>query len=263
MYSLYKATNLVNGNFYIGITSRPLAERRQEHVSSALSGKGGGCPAFGAAIRKYGPDRFGWKALKTGLTRDAAVAAEIAAIAKYRPAYNISLGGDTGCAKAKQKPVVCVNTADRYDSVLIAARALGLSPMTISNLCRKGGQTKAGLRFRFADQAEVIRPVRDPADVEAGKRSRVEKLKARRYSPETIERMRLAAKVRGITEETRKAADMAKLRPIRCVETGEVFPHAAAAAQSVGLKRSTIYAMLCRPGSKTRSGLSFEHASAA
>lgn len=218
-----------------------------------------GCPAFAAAIRKYGPEMFGWTVLRTGMTEDQAQTQEIKAIARLRPVYNISKGGGIGAGKAKQKPVVCINTAERYDNALIAARLLGLSRTTVFNICQMGGQTKAGLRFRFADCAEVIRAPRDPAAVESGRQSRIAKLKARQHPPETIERMRSAAKVRGISQITRKAADAAKIRPVRCVETGEVFPHAGAAAQSASLKRSTIYALLCRPGTKCRAGFSFEH----
>ncbi len=162
-------------------------------------------------------------------------------------------------AACRKKAVTCINTAERYDSVLAAAQSLGLSSMTVSNICRKGGQTKGGLRFRFADRAEIIRAPRSCAEIEAGRQSRVAKLKARRYSPETIERMRVAAKARGISDATREAADMVRIKPVRCVETGQVFAHAGDAALAVGLKRNSIYALLCRPGAKSGAGLSFEH----
>lgn len=220
--------------------------------------KKGNCPAFGAAIRKYGFDKFQWKVLRDGLSEAEAKEAEIRLISEMCPAYNVSAGGDIGLGKTRRRAVICINTGVEFESGTAASEACGVSQMTVSLLCRNGGETKTGLRFRFADAKEVIRKPRDPADIEAGRRIRIQKLKARRHPPETIEKMRRAAKARGVSDATRKAANIARIRPVRCVETGQLFAHAEEAARSVGLKRGSIYALLYRPGKKCGAGLSFE-----
>jgi hypothetical protein len=254
---IYKATNTVNGNFYIGITARQLDKRIKEHESD--SKRRSSCPAFHAAIRKYGESSFFWEIIAENLTLGEAEAEEIRLIATLRPSYNIAAGGNIGTSGPRSRSVICVNDGRKFKSGIDAAKVFGLSQMTVSNLCRNGGKTRSGLRFRFADSEEVIPRAQDPEVIEAGRRSRVEKLKARRHPPEVIERMKVAAKLRGISRATREAADKAKLNIIRCVETGEVFPHAAAVAEAFGLKRSSIYALLCVPGKKCGAGFSFVH----
>jgi predicted GIY-YIG superfamily endonuclease len=258
---VYKATNTINRKFYIGITARQLKDRVKEHISD--SKKRGGCPAFHAAIRKYGKDAFSWEILHKDLLREDAESKERLLIATLKPAYNIAPGGRTGGGELKGRPVVCINSGEVFPSGAEASRTLGLSIMRVSQICRHGGATREGLRFRFEDAEEVIVRSPDPEMIEAGRRSRVEKLKARRHPPATIERMKAAAKLRGISQVTREAADKVKLKQIRCVETGEIFPHADAAGKAFKLKRSSIYALICVPGKKSGAGYSFEHVSEA
>ncbi len=54
---VYKATNKINGNVYIGQTQFNLGRRRSEHISKA--GKGS-LFYFHKAIHKYGKDNFKW-----------------------------------------------------------------------------------------------------------------------------------------------------------------------------------------------------------
>lgn len=87
---IYKVTNTVNGNIYIGQTKTALAKRWSKHCSDARSGAGW---ILAAAIRKYGKDAFTIDVVEECPDKDALNAAEIAWILKLQPAYNSSGGG--------------------------------------------------------------------------------------------------------------------------------------------------------------------------
>lgn len=65
IYTIYKATNIVNGKCYIGFTSK-WPDRIDQHISSALNSTDTS-RKFYCAIRKYGPDAFMWEVLYQSL----------------------------------------------------------------------------------------------------------------------------------------------------------------------------------------------------
>lgn len=88
---LYQATNAVNGKRYIGITSKGLRKRAKVHRDTAGQGRGA---LIGAALRKYGKDKIIFKTLVVCPTWEYAKEMERAAIAAYKPEYNLTEGGD-------------------------------------------------------------------------------------------------------------------------------------------------------------------------
>ena len=88
--TVYRALNLINGKFYIGITGRPLRLRATHHRSSNPNTR------FGHAMRKYGKDMFHFHTLKICASREEAKAEERRLIALWKPAYNATDGGDGG-----------------------------------------------------------------------------------------------------------------------------------------------------------------------
>jgi group I intron endonuclease len=93
---VYKATCLVTGRAYIGITMRDLNERRDEHIEAARKL----LPAslLSRAIKKHGAENFTFVVLIGGLTKDEAYDAEREMIATHgtlAPAgYNKTTGGE-------------------------------------------------------------------------------------------------------------------------------------------------------------------------
>ena len=90
---IYKSTNKITGDAYIGKTIRSRAVRQAEHILAAAAGVSG---HFYNAIRKYGPKNFRWCTLKR-VTEPSLNAAEIHFIAKhstYGSGYNMTRGGD-------------------------------------------------------------------------------------------------------------------------------------------------------------------------
>lgn len=89
---VYIVTNLINGNTYIGVTSRDLRKRLAEHFAMALGGRGNG--QFYRAIRKYGKAAFGIRVIHECETLGDAKQDEIRLIAELKPQYNSTKGGD-------------------------------------------------------------------------------------------------------------------------------------------------------------------------
>lgn len=90
---LYRATSAVSGNCYIGITTKSLRRRAKLHRDAAGRGRGA---CIGAAIRKYGKQNIMFEALVVCPDWDYAKEMERRAIEIFRPAYNLTKGGD-GC----------------------------------------------------------------------------------------------------------------------------------------------------------------------
>lgn len=92
-----------SGKSYVGWTSRGWRSRWQKHVSDAMLGADM-CPAFHAAIRKYGPENFEHRVLERLVTEEGAKRAERLWIRELRTridGYNISEGGDGFTGKGR------------------------------------------------------------------------------------------------------------------------------------------------------------------
>lgn len=89
---VYGVSCSVTGGLYVGVTSRDETLRLKEHIASALGGRGNG--HFYRAIRKHGAAAFSIRVLAVCKTLGDAKKAEIAWIAKLKPRYNSTKGGD-------------------------------------------------------------------------------------------------------------------------------------------------------------------------
>lgn len=92
----YKITNLVNGHAYIGITTRPLAERWTQHRSCAARAPRG---KLHAAMRKHGVANFICEEIAQAASKAELVVLErglVAAHGTYHTAggYNLTVGGE-------------------------------------------------------------------------------------------------------------------------------------------------------------------------
>lgn len=94
MYSVYEITNMVNGKKYIGITSRSIEERFQEHISRAKAGMRNN--RLYIAMRKYGIKSFVVRNIMQTTGEDEVRELETKYINKcdsYKNGYNCNLGG--------------------------------------------------------------------------------------------------------------------------------------------------------------------------
>lgn len=90
-FLVYKIVNVVNDNFYIGVTSGSLFKRRREHLCSARSGSR---YILHKAIRRYGEKNFLFEPFTYHLSMKDALAEEIRAIRILNPKYNLTRGGE-------------------------------------------------------------------------------------------------------------------------------------------------------------------------
>ena len=96
---IYKATNIINGKSYIGLTTRTLEERKAEHYYSAINQKDNF--PFHKAIAKYGIQNFKWEIIEDNIfDKDILAEKEKYWIKQYNTfsqyGYNATPGGQTG-----------------------------------------------------------------------------------------------------------------------------------------------------------------------
>jgi group I intron endonuclease len=115
---IYKVTNTVNGNIYIGQTKTALYKRWSKHCSDARSGAGW---ILAAAIRKHGREAFTVEVVEECPDKDALNAAEIAWILKLQPTYN-SCGGGGGLGSPSPEVRAKISATSRGRKVSEQAR---------------------------------------------------------------------------------------------------------------------------------------------
>ena len=94
IYSIYKATNTINGKCYVGFDSN-YPKRKDQHIRQSLRGQG---HHFHKAIKKYGIDCFIWEIIYQSKELDHTLnVMESYFIEKYnsyKDGYNLTLGGE-------------------------------------------------------------------------------------------------------------------------------------------------------------------------
>lgn len=223
------ATNTVNGKRYVGATSRGLTIRKRGHLTSARTGPN--CPAFHAAIRRYGAMAFEWKIVATASSREELYELEVRLIAELRPEYNVAPGGKGGTAAlilnaidATRVSVVCLDDGRRFRSIVEAANAFGLRSAVVSLSIRRGHRS-GGFYF-----------IRSKSIIDASARQKmIAELDAARFE-------RLSKR---------------KSLPVVCSNNTK-FRNMRFAGEAHNLTAERI-GQLCRSGGTTRSGLSFSY----
>jgi len=93
IYSIYKATNIVNGKVYIGFDSS-WPSRKYKHKQRSLNGK----QSLYCAIRKYGWDNIVWEVIYQSKDAEHCLSVMepyfIKEYNSYENGYNMTIGGD-------------------------------------------------------------------------------------------------------------------------------------------------------------------------
>jgi group I intron endonuclease len=88
--SVYSITHRETGRQYFGITSRRPEKRWSEHKKNRRSRN----THIACALRKYGPEAFDFKVEFETADFETAKLAEKELIAEFKPAFNLTVGGD-------------------------------------------------------------------------------------------------------------------------------------------------------------------------
>lgn len=89
---IYKSTNQITGEFYIGLSSKTMESRKRAHLSAARRGY---VSHFCSAIRKYGESSFVWEVIDSSAkSMEELKLLERKFIAEMKPHYNKAMGGD-------------------------------------------------------------------------------------------------------------------------------------------------------------------------
>ena len=131
IYSIYKATNLINNKVYIGFDSN-WPNRKYSHKQHFKKYKN---KRFYKAISKYGWDNFEWQVIYQSKDKNHCLSMETFFINEYKSfvgfkeskGYNLNLGGDgnTGMVHSeKTKKLISENTKKSMSDPLIKQRFL-------------------------------------------------------------------------------------------------------------------------------------------
>lgn len=129
-YIVYLITNKINNKKYVGITSRTLSQRWNEHINQA---KNNPIYTFHKAIKKYGTENFIQEIIEENLTQEQAKEREIYWIKYYNTfsgydcGYNDTFGGDlNNHLKGENSPVAKI-TSDQCKQIIILLQNSNLS----------------------------------------------------------------------------------------------------------------------------------------
>jgi group I intron endonuclease len=159
MQGIYKITNKLNGNCYIG-QSVDIAKRWREHIGWSSNKKR---PEYEypiyRALRKYGSENFTFEIIEEVKSREDLTAREVYWYNKLKPEYNQILPTESALIainEKRKKPVEKINRMTNkveaeYESVREAARQHGVNHTNISDVCNGKQKSLHGFSWRFKE----------------------------------------------------------------------------------------------------------------
>lgn len=257
---VYRATNTINGSFYIGITSGYFSRRKAKHKSLALQKSS---PTyFHRAIRKYGWDNFSFEILSEWADFDDAKKEEVRLISDIRPQYNMTAGGDgtrghkhtpefvagmkrratgrPGYWKGKKVPThVVENLARIRNARTDKAEVLSLGPKSIQ---RRVVCLDDGLEFESIKSAALHYNVNAGTISSCCALGRHKTVGGRvfRFYGEHHGGGAEADEVRRIKAHTLRTGAPSYRKPIKCAADGLVFETVKDAAKHYGIATDTV-----------------------
>ncbi|NHM06544.1 GIY-YIG nuclease family protein [Flavobacterium sp. CYK-4] len=155
---IYKASNPVTGEVYIGATEKSLDERRRDHLQKANKKVGG---YFQEAIGTYGPEVFLWEQIDTASSSDELASKEIKYISEYNSVedgYNSDKGG--GFKKTVYQYNLDGLLVNSFEDLTSAANAINSTKKAISRACWNVSHTLGGFLWSY-EYVELFRPQQD------------------------------------------------------------------------------------------------------
>lgn len=252
VYSVYVHTT-PDGKKYVGMTGTALESRWKKGRNYAFNRR------FTDAVEKYGWENVQHEIVASGLSHDEALDEEARAIARYNTTdekygYNDSPGHNlmseqarqkmiaaqkllTGERSCRAKPVLQIepNTMrviNRYVTAREASLTMGYHKNTVSQACRR----RDGARETSCSHGYFWTYESDYDPEYFSQFAGIDVLESGRL-PRTGEREPTKL---GFTKEEIQKATAAKSKPVRCVETGQVFANSIEAGKAFGIDGTAI-----------------------
>jgi group I intron endonuclease len=130
---IYKATNLLTKEVYIGATTKSVEDRKIDHLQKSEKKVGS---YFQEAIGTYGPEAFQWEQIDTASTNDELAQKEIKYIEEYdsiNSGYNSDKGG--GFKKTIYKYNLNGSLNSTFEDLTTASATIGVRKQDISRTC--------------------------------------------------------------------------------------------------------------------------------
>lgn len=278
---VYQAKNLINGHRYIGYTARGLAVRKYQHLWVASKGKG---HHFHRAIAKYGPENFVFEILGDfDGDEDLAKLYEIEAIAKYKPEYNLSYGGEGGSLhELSRKKIGEANSRRVFTDEMrknLSDAIRGRKHTTETREKMRVAQVGRKHTLETLEKMRVVcaHPITDEArkKMSIARQKRESPSKGKKWSAEARLKVSLARKGKPAHNKGSKHTEEAKQKIreailanppsrekrskyVKCLADGLVFKSANEADRFYGLPMGSA-ARFARGQNKSKQGLRFEY----
>ena len=153
---IYKITNKINQKVYIGLTSRSIEQRWQEHLRSVETLKEKR-PLYWA-IAKYGKDNFTIEQIEE-VENDFLGEREMYWIHyydSYNNGYNVTLGGDGTHTRQIDQYNLSGELIASYNNITEAIETMQISESVIRGACNKKYKTAKGYILKYHDDPTPI-----------------------------------------------------------------------------------------------------------
>lgn len=143
---IYKVTNLINQKIYIGLTTKSLQERWQQHINSAKTKQDNFY--FHKALRKYGVENFQIEEIDTANSIEELKQKEIYYISLYHSCiydsnycngYNMTFGGDLNFHLKGENSPCSKNSDEQRWKVILLLKNTSLTFLEIAQICQLQG----------------------------------------------------------------------------------------------------------------------------
>lgn len=275
---IYKITNLIDGKIYIGRTKHSLKERFRQHVKNKR-----GKTFIGSAITKYGFENFTIERIEDVFTIEQAMEREKYWIKELNSqnreiGYNLTEGGDDkrivtkALIKNRNYYIKCNETGETFETMVDVASAFDVSETTISSCVRNNKKLKA--TYTFSKTSKDGNQLTGPLNIKRETRfAGFRRIKCIQTGEIFQSVGSLAAKINikypalrriikkglmcdGLSYEfidgaaKRNTINGSKKisKPVKCVESGELFSSVASLGKKLGVTSTYAYFIMNKMG---------------
>lgn len=156
---VYKATNTLTDEVYIGITTNSIKQRRWDHTERADRGEQG---KLFKALRTYGEDVFNWEQIDTAQNPNELASKEKKYIVRYNTqekGYNTDSGGEIQ-KFVYQYDLETKELTNEFESLKKAAKAVNSTKKAISKACLSVNKTHENFFWSY-DRTDEFKPPKD------------------------------------------------------------------------------------------------------